>query len=249
MHCCQPSAHDFLKTWVVDKQPNNAIAYFSRLSYPCLEAMAEKRQKPVPPGMVRLRLSLAMQKFNESTGTVASVGDVFKADTSWPPELKEVTNAYPAEFRLVSVAPDMALDEQCVPVPAEEADKESKEKFYATAFRGEQGDRRNRVMSLLWTKGGSYWKIVAIRLEDSSDAGFTPKITAAAPPVSEPEPAKIAGDQRSVLQIRKRRRMHHEINGTQGYIVRVAALADPVNREASIEPKQRLGKSNKEQTR
>jgi hypothetical protein len=196
------SAHDFLKAWVVDKQPNNAIPYFSLLSYPCLEAMAEKGQKPVPPGMVRVRLGIAMDKFNESTGTVASVGDVFEADKSWSPELKEVKSAYPTEFRLVSVPPDMALDEQCVPVPsAEEAGKESKEKFYATAFRGKQGDRRNRVMSLLWTKEGSYWKIVAIRLEDSSDAGFTPKKNAAAPPVSEPEPEKIAGDPNAVKDI------------------------------------------------
>jgi hypothetical protein len=195
------SAHDFLKDWVVDKQPNNAIAYFSRLSYPCLEAIAEKRQRPVPPGMVRVRLGIAMDKFNESTGSVSSVGDVFEAAKSWSPELKEVKNAYSAEFRLVSVPPDLALDEECVPVPEEEVGKEFKEKYYATAFRGVQGDRQNRVMSLLWTKEGSYWKIVAIRLGDASDAGFTPRKPGAAPAASEPEPQKIAGDPSAVKDI------------------------------------------------
>jgi hypothetical protein len=53
--------------------------------------------------------------------------------------LKELKNAYPAEFRLVSVPPDMARDEECV-VPEEEAGKEFKEKYYATAFRGKQVD-------------------------------------------------------------------------------------------------------------
>jgi hypothetical protein len=56
-------------------------------------------------------------------------------------------------------------------------------------------------MSLIWTTEGSYWKIVAIRLEDCSDAGFTPVKTAAAPAVSEPEPRKIGGDPNAVKDI------------------------------------------------
>ncbi len=194
------SVHDFLKSWIVDKQPNNAIAYFSRRSYPCLEAMAQKNQKPIPPGMVRLRVRIAMEKFNEKVGTVTSVGQAFEAAKSWSPELKEVKNAYPAEFSLMSVPPDMAVDEECVPVPEEEAGKESKGKYYATAFRGKQGDSSNRVMSLLWAEEGKYWKIVAIRLEDSNHASITPGKTAALP-VSEAEPAKIAGDPNAVNDI------------------------------------------------
>ena len=49
------STHDFLKTWIVDRQPNLSIAYLSRRSYPCLEAMAQKNRKPILPGMVRPR--------------------------------------------------------------------------------------------------------------------------------------------------------------------------------------------------
>jgi len=94
------SVHDFLKTWVVDKQPNNAIAYFSRRSYPCVEAMAEKNRKPIPPGMVRLRIRMAMEKFNENVGTVTSVGEAFEAAESWSSELKEVKNAYPGSSAL-----------------------------------------------------------------------------------------------------------------------------------------------------
>jgi hypothetical protein len=50
-HICvriDQSAHDFLKAWVVDKQPNDAIAYFSRRSYPCLEALAQKKLEVTP---------------------------------------------------------------------------------------------------------------------------------------------------------------------------------------------------------
>ena len=44
------SAHDFLQSWVVAKQPNKSVAYFSRRSYPCLEATVQKSKHPVPPG-------------------------------------------------------------------------------------------------------------------------------------------------------------------------------------------------------
>jgi len=100
------SAHDFLKSWVVDKQPNNAVAYLSRRSYPCLEEIAQKKRKPVPPGMARFRTMIAMDKFNASTGTTTSVGEVFEPAANWSPELKEVKNGYPAEFRLVNVPSD-----------------------------------------------------------------------------------------------------------------------------------------------
>jgi hypothetical protein len=47
-------------------------------------------------------------------------------------------------------------------------------------------------MSLLWAEEGKYWKIVAIRLEDSSKAGIIPKTASATP--SETKPENFAGD-------------------------------------------------------
>jgi hypothetical protein len=38
------SVNDFLKSWVVDRQPQNAIAYISPISYPCLETIAAKNR-------------------------------------------------------------------------------------------------------------------------------------------------------------------------------------------------------------
>jgi len=197
----EESAHDFLKAWVVDKQPNNAVAYFSRRSYPCLEAMAQKNRKPIPPGMVRLRVMMDMEKFTESTGAVSSVGEAFEAAQNWSPELKEAKNPYSTEFRLVSVPTDMAQDEECVSAPDDASAKSSKEKYYATAVRGKKGDGRNQVMSLLWAKEAAYWKIVAIRIEDSSDAGITPRSAAGKTVPVEAKPESIAGDPSAVKDI------------------------------------------------
>src|SRR5215469_4304919 len=194
------TVHDFLKSWVVDSQPQNAIAYISPISYPCLETISAKKQKPIPAGMVRFNTLMAMNQFNASLGNVTSVADVFEAATNWKPDLKEEKNSYPSEFRLVEMPADMAQDQECVQVQGDSAKKEKGE-FYGAAVRGKLGDGRNKVMSLLWTKEGRYWKIVAIRIDDGSDAGITPKIAAAASPVPGAEPKSISGDPEAVKDI------------------------------------------------
>jgi|HubBroStandDraft_2_1064218.scaffolds.fasta_scaffold00816_6 hypothetical protein len=194
------SAHDFLKSWVVDKQPNLAVAYFSRRSYPCLEVITQKNGKPIAPGMIRLGVMKAMTKFSTTTGTVDAVGDVFEPADQWLQELKGAKNAFASEFRLVSVPSDIGADVECVAVPDVEMGKRQKEKYYGTAFREKQDGSGHKMMSLLWAQEGGYWKIVAIRIEDSSDAGILPKQAAVAAPPDE-EPKSISGDPDAVKAI------------------------------------------------
>jgi len=195
------SAHDFLQSWVVAKQPNKSVTYFSRRSYPCLQVAVEKSRHAVPPGVARLQAMIAMQKFSDSLGTVNTVGDAFEAADKWSQSLKEAKNAYASEFRLVSVPADMVPDEECVATPGEDSSRDSKDKYFATAFRGKQGDSSSKVMSLLWTQEGGYWKIVAIRLEDGKDANIVPQKAAAQPEPSAEAPQTIAGDPAAVKDI------------------------------------------------
>lgn len=195
------SAHDFLQSWVVEKQPNKSVAYFSRRSYPCLEVTVQKSRHTVPEGMVRLRTMMAMQKFSESLGTVNSVADAFEPADKWSQALTGPKNAYASEFRLVKVPADMAADEECVATPDEDSSKRPNETYFATAFRGKQENSRDRVMSLLWTQEGGYWKITAIRLEDSGTAAFVPNSAAAQTEPSAEEPQSIAGDPTAVKAI------------------------------------------------
>jgi hypothetical protein len=194
------STHDFLKAWVVDKQPNKSVAYFSRRSYPCLESISQKNRKPMQQGMVRLRTEMAMRTFSDSTGTVASVNDVFEAADKWTPELKDAKNAFASEFRLVKLPSDMGQDQECGAVVDDDSEKSSRETLYATAFRSKRGDSRNKLMSLVWAQEGDYWKIVAIRVEDGSDSGIVPKSATAKLPVVE-ELKPIAGDPVAVKDI------------------------------------------------
>ena len=82
------SAHDFLNSWVVDKKPKLSVAYLSRRSYACLEAITKKNRKPMAPGTIRLGVVTAMNHFNDATGPVGFVGDVFEPADQWLPELK-----------------------------------------------------------------------------------------------------------------------------------------------------------------
>ena len=195
------SAHDFLQSWLVGKEPNKSVAYFSRRSYPCLEVLAQKSTQPVPPGMIRLHTMMAMQKFSDGLGAVNSVADVFEPADKWSQALKPAKNAYPSEFRLVNLPPDMGQDEECVAVPADDSSKRKEEKYFATALRGKKGDSRNKVMSLLWAQEGGYWKIIAIRIEDSSDAGLVPNNSATVAVPAVEEPRSIAGDPAAVKDI------------------------------------------------
>jgi hypothetical protein len=194
------SAHDFLKSWVVDKQPNLSVAYFSRRSYPCLEVITKKNRKPIAPGMMRLGVVAAMNKFNTTTGTVGSVSDVFEPADQWLPELKEAKNAHTSEFRLVGIPSDIGADVECVAAPDEEDRKRPQEKYYGTSFREKQDGSSHKMMSLLWAQEGGYWKIIAIRIEDSSDAGILPKQAAATVPAEE-LPKSIVGDPDAVRGI------------------------------------------------
>ncbi len=117
------SAHDFLQSWVVAKEPNKSVAYFSRRSYPCLEVLAQKNAQAVQQGMIRMHTMMAMQRFSDNLGAVNSVADVFEPADKWSQASKPAKNAYPSEFRLVSLPTDMGEDEECVAVRADDVEQ------------------------------------------------------------------------------------------------------------------------------
>ncbi len=226
------SAHDFLQSWVVGKEPNKSVTYFSRRSYPCLEVLAQKGTQPVPQGMIRLQTLKAMQKFSDSLGAVNSVADVFEPADRWSQALKPAKNAYPSEFRMVSLPADMGQDEECGASPNNDTSKSSKEKYFATAVRSKQGDSRNKVMSLIWAQEGDYWKIIAIRIEDGSDAGLVPKnaVAQAAPPVEEPR--SITADPASVKSITE----FYQTWAVKRNVVQASAFASPRSYACLVAP-------------
>lgn len=238
------SAHDFLQSWVVSKEPKDSVAYFSRRSYPCMEEIAKRNKRPIPPGMVRVRVRLSMEKFNDGLGAVKSVEEVFEPAEAWSPKLKEEKNAHAEEFRLVSVPPDMGAELECVPIPVDEGGKKHKEKYYATAFRGKRGNAQDKVMVLLWAQEGKYWKVVAIRIQDSNSAGIVPKKASTAPaPTTAPE--RFAGDPKAVSDITSFYRSWittRDIAGATKYASEIsyACLTPSSGADKKLKPSQRI---------
>ncbi|MDX2181745.1 MAG: hypothetical protein SFV18_19285 [Bryobacteraceae bacterium] len=193
------SVHDFLKSWVIDRQPNLSAAYFSRRSYACLERIADRNRKPMAPGMVRLRTAMALRNFGEKVGAPRGVEEVFQAPAGWSPDLKEAKNAYPAEFKLVSVPPETAAELECAAV-AEGEKGGGGGRYYAAAFQAKNGDARHSVISTLWGQENGFWKMIAVRIEDAGGAGIVPKKSAVASP-AEAEATAMEGDPQAVRSI------------------------------------------------
>jgi hypothetical protein len=89
---------------------------------------------------------------------------------------------------------------ECVAVPDDKEGKQPQEKYYGTAFSEKMGGSGHKMMSLLWAQEGGYWKIIAIRIEDSNDAGILPKQAEVTVPADE-EPESISGDPDAVRDI------------------------------------------------
>jgi hypothetical protein len=192
------SVHDFLKSWVVDRQPNLSAAYFSRRSYACLERIADRNRKPMAPGMVRLRTAMALKNFGEKVGAPRDVEEVFQAPAGWSLDLKEAKNAYPSEFKLVSVPPETAAELECAAV-AEGGKSGAGGRYYAAAFQAKSADDRHNVISTLWGQENGYWKTIGVRIEDAGGAGIVPKKSA--PASSEAEATAMEGDPQAVRSI------------------------------------------------
>src|SRR5262245_41357026 len=205
------AVHDFLSSWLLEQKPNLAAAYFSRRSYPCLEARAQEKGKPVEAGMVRPRLLLAMAELNKAVGKPTKLEEVVENVKSWsPPRLKPVKNAYEPEFSLFSVPDDIAATRDCTELHASELIDLAKKKepsqkygnYFASAFRAKAGPGKGNTIYFLWTKEDKHWKIVALKVADEAD----PKVIPTAAPAltkAETSPERVQGDPKVVEATQK----------------------------------------------
>jgi hypothetical protein len=75
----------FLSAWLLEAPPRFAVPYFSRRSYPCVEAMSERKGKPLPAGVVRNEILNSMAKYAQTIGPVKSLDDVVGPVKPWDP--------------------------------------------------------------------------------------------------------------------------------------------------------------------
>jgi hypothetical protein len=205
------AVHDFLSSWLLEQKPNLAAAYFSRRSYPCLEARAQEKGKAVEAGMVRTRLLMAMANFNKALGTPTKLEEVVENVKPWsPPRLKPVKNAYESEFSLFAVPDDIAAANDCTERYGSELIELAKKKepsqkygdYFASAFRAKTQPAKGNTVYFLWTKEDKHWKIVALRIADEAD----PKVIPTAAPAmtkAETKQESVKGDPKVIEAAQK----------------------------------------------
>lgn len=150
---------DFLSTWLVDKKPNIAAAYFAPQSFACVgpdAANGSKSNQPVPT-----RLWNDMEEIQTLVGNPAKLSDAVVPVDLGGTGMTPVTED-PEPFSLAKVPPALARDFDCSETPAPQDDAGE---YYAAAFRLKVPGAASGSNLLLWTKQGPYWKIVSIQYD------------------------------------------------------------------------------------
>ena len=179
------AVHDFLTTWLVEDRPRLAVPYFSRRSYPCLEALSELKGKPLSTGAVRHEVLDAMANYRKELGTVKSLDAVVGPVRLWDPTFRSYKNKYESVFTVFSVPSDLAERDECSGgTPPGITTKEKYGEYFGSAFRFNDGGLNEGTLYLLWTAQYKHWQIVNLKYIEGDDPGLSWFTKAPAPEVT-----------------------------------------------------------------
>jgi hypothetical protein len=187
----QDAVYDFLKAWLVEQKPNQAMAYFSERSYACVEVTEAVENR----GMIPVVLLAGMQEIVNVVGKPDDLADVVVGVRFNDRALRLVRQPYHELFVLYGVRDDVALTFDCAN-RTQVADASSIRaphefgNYYGSIFYIQGPADRGATLALLWAQESGDWKIVSYELEpyaeDDIETGYQP------PEVAELE--RVEGD-------------------------------------------------------
>jgi hypothetical protein len=164
------AVHDFLTAWLVEDSPRLAVPYFSRRSYPCLEALSESKGKPVSAGAVRHEILDALANYRKELGMVKSLDAVVTPVRLWDPTFRSFKDKYESVFTAFSVPSDLAeRDESSGGTPPGITTKEKYGEYFGAAFRFNDGGLNEGTLYFLWTAQYKHWQIVNLKYIEGND--------------------------------------------------------------------------------
>jgi hypothetical protein len=194
----EEAMYDFLNSWLVEQQPNQAVAYISPKAYSCINQVESDDQKPINPGLVPHYIAIRMKKANNSIGKPASLAEVAESVPPDDPALKPMNQPHSAEFSLFETPDDIALNFDCADRngaqnAAETAKPERKYgKYFGASLRLKAADAKGATLLVVWEKESGYWKIVSWEVEsDKVEHKKTPSLVAAG---SDVKLERVTGD-------------------------------------------------------
>jgi hypothetical protein len=190
------AVRDFLTSWLVENKARFAVPYFSRRSYPCLEALSENKGKLVPAGVVRYEILNDLGKYAGELGEVKNLKDVVSPVKLWDPAFRPYKNRYDSEFTVFAVSSDVALRDECSGSPPTDEGKKTKSKYgeyFGSAFRLKDRGVNEGTWYLLWTRQYKHWQIVNLKYVEVDDPGLSTS-TNAEPPEEKGGLLTVPGD-------------------------------------------------------
>ena len=165
----EDAVQDFLSSWLMQHKPELSAAYLSARSYSCLEEYGPQSGKEISTVAAPYLAARDLAAISKALGTPAKLQDAVVATKVDDTRLKAVKQQYGNLFTVYAVpdgvAPEFECDDQRALKDFEDARvtgmKKKYNRYYASVFRLEQPPEVGQVITLLWTKEGSYWKIVS----------------------------------------------------------------------------------------
>ncbi len=156
------AVYDFLNTWLIKQEPNEAFGYFSDEAFFCLE-LRENRDR----GMSKFILVENMLEVDSRIGHLSNLKEASTAVSLSNERLKPVDQPHGAEFALYKVREDLAEEFRCAnhldsaAISAKAAKSHDFGKYIGAVFRIQTGN----VVATLWRKDHGYWKLISYEVD------------------------------------------------------------------------------------
>jgi len=173
---------DFLTTWLVNGQPNLALAYADRDAYRCLALILEQEGEALDRGLAPLQLYMRMKAVNDALGPRQSLEGTTIGIRLTDPNLKRVDHRRPGLYSIYGVPRAVADQMTCGSyttlgtLPAAAINRfvpQEIDTFYSTFLIAGPGGQEV-PLGLLWQKRDGYWKVVSYQGGQDEDAPSEP---------------------------------------------------------------------------
>jgi len=169
----EDAVQDFLQAWLVEQRPEISAAYLSPRSFACLKEYGPQAGKEINAGVAPYLAARDMAATSRAIGKAANLQQAAKPSSLEQANLKLIKQPPTATFSLYQASNGAAADFECDPTQAYDDFDRSRVagtagkfgRYFVSVFRLNAPGGRSDPISLLWTREGKYWKVVAWDLE------------------------------------------------------------------------------------
>ena len=204
----EEAVQDFLQSWLVERKPELSASYFATQSFACLAEYGPQSGRVVNAGNAPYVAAKDLASISKAIGPVSTTAQAVRPETLQGRDIKAMKQPYMTTFALYRVSNGVAADFECDPDQAYDELEKSRAagtedklgKYFASVFRLKSGKTESDAITLLWTKEGKVWKIVAWQVEPAEGKpGATPDIRRGATAAKRPAKTKVTAEP-AVLQ-------------------------------------------------